>query len=178
MKKAGCWMINYGIESGSQDILHKCNKGEQATLENARKAVLMTKKAGIKVWGYFIIGLPGETKQTIKETSRFARSLPLDMVNFAVGAPYPGTEFFKQAEENKWLETQEWENFDQNYSAIVNYPELSSYEIMKGIRKCYIQWFLTPRGFWVFLKGMNNWHNIKTMFRLAISHLGIKKSEK
>ena len=177
MKKAGCWMINYGIESGVQDILVKCNKGENVTVETAREAVMMTKRAGIKVWGYFIIGLPGETHDTIKETSRFARSLPLDMVNFAVGAPYPGTVFYEQAEENNWLESVEWEDFDQNYSAIVSYPELSSKEIMRGIRRCYIEWFAHPRGILVFLKGLSSWQNILTMIRLSVSHLAIKKKE-
>ena len=176
MKKAGCWMINYGIESGVQDILIKCNKGENATVQAARDAVMMTKQAGIKVWGYFIIGLPGETHDTIKETSRFARSLPLDMVNFAVGAAYPGTEFYRQAVQNKWLQSYEWEDFDQNYSAIISYPELSSEEIMKGVRKCYLEWFCRPRGLWVFLKGMNSWDNIIMMLRLAFSHLAIGKS--
>ncbi len=104
-------------------------------------------------------------------------SLPLDMVNFAVGAPYPGTEFFKQVSDKGWLESIHWEDFDQNYSAIVNYPELSSDEIMKGIRRCYIEWFLRPRGIWIFLKGMSSWRNILNMIRLAASHLAIKKSE-
>jgi len=176
MKRAGCWMINYGIESGVQDILIKCNKGETATIQAARDAVMMTKRAGIKVWGYFIIGLPGETHDTIKETSRFACSLPLDMVNFAVGAAYPGTEFYRQAVENKWLESYEWEDFDQNYSAIISYPELSSGEIMKGVRRCYIEWFCRPRGLWVFLKGMNSWDNFVMMLCLAFSHLAIKKT--
>ncbi len=176
MKKAGCWMINYGIESGVQDILIRCNKGENATVEAARKAVMMTKSAGIKVWGYFIIGLPGETHDTIKETSLFARSLPLDMVNFAVGAPYPGTVFYEQAVENKWLESYEWEDLDQNYSAVVSYPELSSKEIMQGIKRCYIEWFARPHGIWIFLKGMSSWRNVLTMLRLVISHLTIKET--
>lgn len=176
MKKAGCWMINYGIESGVQDILTRCNKGKNATVEAARKAVMMTKRAGIKVWGYFIIGLPGETRDTIKETSRFARSLPLDIVNFAVGTPYPGTDFYKQAVENKWLESEEWEDFDQNYSAIVSYPELSSEEIIQGVRRCYIEWFARPRGLWIFLKGISSWENALMMMRLAGSHLAIRKT--
>ena len=176
MKRAGCWMINFGIESGVQDILDQSNKGGKATIEMARKAVLMTKAAGIKVWGYFIIGLPGDTHETIKETSRFARSLPLDMVNFAVGAPYPGTVFHRQAVERNWLEAHEWEDFDQNYSAIVNYPELSSEDIMKGIRRCYLEWFSRPRGLWVFAKGLTSWDNVMKMVRLAVSHLAIKKT--
>jgi len=177
MKKAGCWMINFGIESGVQEILNRSNKGEGATIAAARTAVLMTKQAGIKVWGYFMIGLPGETRETIRETSRFARSLPLDMVNFAVAAPYPGTVFYEQAIENGWLESSEWEDFDQNYSAIVNYPELSGEEIMKGIRCCYLEWFLRPRGLIVFLKGMNSWSNILQMVRIAWAHITIRKKK-
>jgi len=177
MKKSGCWMINYGIESGVQDILTKCNKGKNATVERARQAVLMTKRAGIKVWGYFIIGLPGETPETIKQTSRFARSLPLDMVNFSVATPYPGTPFYQQAVENNWLKSVEWEDFDQNYSAIVSYPELSSEQMIQGVKRCYFEWFGRPHGLYVFLKGMDSWENTLTMLRLAVSHLGIKKKK-
>ena len=173
MKKAGCWMVNYGIESGVAEILQKSNKGEQATPERARQTVLDTKAAGIKVWGYFIIGLPGETWDTIDQTSRFARSLPLDMVNFAVASPYPGTEFHKMAEENGWLKKVEWEDFDQNYSVVVSYPELSDTDILAGIRRCYIQWFRRPRGIRIFLKGMTSWRNIRTLLKLAFSHARI-----
>jgi len=178
MKKSGCWMINYGIESGVQDILDKCNKGGNATVEKAREAVLMTKRAGIKVWGYFIIGLPGETPDTIRQTSRFARSLPLDMVNFSVATPYPGTPFYSQAVENNWLKSVEWENFDQNYSAIISYPQLSSEEITSAMKRCYLEWFARPWGLWVFLKGMNSWENALTMLRLAFSHLAMNKTDK
>jgi len=175
MKRAGCWMVNFGIESGVQDILTRCDKGEAATPARAREAVLMTKRAGIKVWGYFIIGLPGETQETIRQTSAFARSLPLDMVNFAVGAPYPGTKFYRQAVEHGWLESTSWEDFDQNYSAIVSYPELPSQEILAGIRRCYLEWFLRPRGMLVLLRGLTSPGNVATMARVVYSHLRLRK---
>jgi radical SAM superfamily enzyme YgiQ (UPF0313 family) len=173
MKRAGCFMVNYGIESGVQKLLDDSNKGKNATIENARKAVAMTKDAGIQVWAYFIIGLPGETKQTIKQTSIFARELPVELVNFSVATPYPGTPFYRTAEEKGWLKKVEWEDFDQNYSAVVSYPELSDKEIMKGIKQCYLDWYGTPRGIKTFLKGLTSWANIQTMFRIAIDHLRI-----
>lgn len=173
MKLAGCFMVNYGIESGVQQLLDDSNKGKNATIENARKAVAMTKDAGIQVWAYFIIGLPGETRQTIKQTSAFARELPVELVNFSVATPYPGTPFYKTAEKNGWLKNVEWEDFDQNYSAVVSYPLLSDKEIMKGIKWCYLKWYLTPRGIQTFYKGLTSWANIKTMFRIAIDHLRI-----
>lgn len=173
MKRAGCFMVNYGIESGVQKLLDDSNKGKNATIENARKAVAMTKAAGIQVWAYFIIGLPGETKQTIKQTSAFARELPVELVNFSVATPYPGTPFYRTAEEKGWLKTVEWEDFDQNYSAVVSYPGLSDKEIMKGIKQCYLDWYGTPRGIQTFLRGLTSWTNIKIMFRIAFDHLRI-----
>lgn len=173
MKSAGCFMINYGIESGVQKILDDSNKGEKATIENARNAVKMTKDAGIQVWAYFIIGLPGETKQTINQTSIFARELPVELVNFSVATPYPGTPFYKTAKDNGWLKNVEWEDFDQNYSAVVSYPQLSDKEIMQGIKRCYLQWYATPRGIHTFCKGLTSWSNIKTMVRIAFDHLRI-----
>jgi radical SAM superfamily enzyme YgiQ (UPF0313 family) len=178
MKKSGCWMINYGLESGVQEILDNCNKGKNATIEKAREAVLMTKRAGIKVWAYFMIGLPGETPMTIKQTSRFARSLPLDMVNFSVATPYPGTPFYEQAIENNWLKSVEWEDFDQNYSAIIGYPELSGEQMIQGVKRCYIEWFARPRGLGIFLKGMSSWVNISKMAKIALSHLTMAKDSK
>ena len=173
MKKAGCWMVMYGIESGSQDVLNTVKKGGNATIGQAEQAVLWTKQQGIKVWGYFIMGLPGETRETMKESMAFARKLPLDLVNFAVGAPYPGTEFYSQAKAEGWLQSERWEDFDQNYSAIVSYPWLSSQEIITGIRNAYLRWFLRPYGIKVFLKGLTSLDNLKMLFKVGLEHLKI-----
>lgn len=175
MKKAGCWMIMYGIETSSDLILENVKKGGKASFEITKKAVMMAKRAGIKVWGYFIMGLPGETKETIKNSINFAKQLPLDLVNFAVGAPYPGTEFYQEAKQRGWLETEEWESFDQNYSAIVSYPDLPSEEILKSIRKAYIRWYFTPRGLLVILKGCTNFNYIKNILKIGWQHLMISK---
>jgi anaerobic magnesium-protoporphyrin IX monomethyl ester cyclase len=92
MKRAGCCMISFGLESGSQAVLDKLHKG--ATVEQGRKAVEMTKAAGIKVFGSFMVGSPGDTAETVDETIRFIRSLDLDEVGLGVTTAYPGTELF------------------------------------------------------------------------------------
>lgn len=178
MKKAGCWMIMYGIETASPEILKNVKKGGTATVDQARNAVIWTKKAGIKVWGYFIIGLPGETKATLNSTIAFAKSLPLDIVNFAVGAPYIGTEFYEQAKENKWLESEAWEDFDQNYSAIVSYPVFTSIDVKKGIMKAYLKWYFRPKGIWALLKGISDIESLITLFRVGLQHLKITKEKR
>jgi anaerobic magnesium-protoporphyrin IX monomethyl ester cyclase len=177
MKKAGCWMIAYGIETGSDMILKNVKKGGYHTVEQARKAVAWTKDAGISVWAYFIMGLPGENKDTVEETIALAKSIPADIVNFAVGAPYPGTELYTQAKEHGWLESECWEDFDQNYSAILSYPDFSSDDVMKSIRRAYLKWYLRPRGVVAFLKGVGSWNDLKTLVGIGLEHLKISKTD-
>ena len=95
MKKAGCWEIAYGIESGSQKILDFVAKG--ITLEEIEKAVYATHEAGIKVKGLFMMGNPLETRETIKETIDLAKRLPFDIINISKFTPFPGTEIYKDA---------------------------------------------------------------------------------
>ena len=101
MAKAGCWLISWGIESGNEQILRHAHKG--AYPDTAEQALLWAKRASIKNWGYFIIGLPGETEVTIRETIDFSKRLPLDIALFHVAAPYPGTPFFFEVIENGWV---------------------------------------------------------------------------
>lgn len=175
MKKAGCWMIAYGIESGNDEILKNVKKGGNATVEQARKAVLWTKKAGIGVWAYFIIGLPGENETTIRETVRFSKSIPADIINFAIAAPYPGTELYRQAKTRGWLESEKWEDFDQNYSSILSYENLSSQEIKRAIERAYKEWYLRPYGILAFIKGISSWNDVKSLLGIGWDHLRILK---
>lgn len=92
MKKAGCYLIGYGIESGNQRVLNILRKG--TTIAVIEKAIKMTKKVGIGVLGYFMLGIPGETEKEIKETINFAKSLDIDYALFSIATPYPATELY------------------------------------------------------------------------------------
>ena len=92
MKKAGCWQIRFGIESGSQMVLDTINKG--ITLEQVERAVSLTKQEGIKSIGFFMMGLPKETIQTIRETIDFAKKLKLDDFKINYFAPLPGSQLY------------------------------------------------------------------------------------
>lgn len=96
MKRAGCWMIEFGIESGSQLMLDKMRKN--VSLEAIRRAIRFTKKAGILSKGNFILGNIGETRSTLEQTIRFASSLPLDLMQHTFLAPLPGTECYEVAD--------------------------------------------------------------------------------
>lgn len=170
MKKAGCFMIAPGIETGSQEILDNIKK--ELTIEQIRNAVRIIHEEGIEVWGYFVFGLPGETSETIQETIKLSLELPLDLANFAIAAPYPGTEFLKMAEENGWLVSTKWEDFDQNYSAIIKYENLSNEEIMDAVRIANRKWFFRPKPVRKFLKEMfKDRKSFITISKIMFNHL-------
>lgn len=97
MKRAGCWQISFGIESGSQDILNAIHKN--VTLEQIRNAVTMCSDAGILSKGFFIVGHPCETKESLLKTLDFALQLPLDDISVTMLTPFPGTEIYERAAE-------------------------------------------------------------------------------
>lgn len=144
MHKSGCWCICYGIESGDNSVLELNKKG--ATCEQAIQAVKWAKQAGIKVWGYFMLGMLGDTPASMDKTINLSMSLPLDIVNFAISAPYPGTEWGRIADASQWLIDDRWESYDQNYSAQVSQPNCSAQEVLKYQRKAYMKWYLSHRG--------------------------------
>jgi len=169
MKKAGCWMIAYGIESGSPEILKKCEKG--TTVERAEKTVKLTHKIGIKVYGYFIIGLIGETKKTIQETINLAKKLPITFAIFHTASPYPGTKFYQQVKEKGWLTSEKWEDIDQGGTSPVNYPQLSGKEIITEIKKAYRSFYLRPKAILNILCSVRNFRDLKSLLQAGIGQL-------
>jgi anaerobic magnesium-protoporphyrin IX monomethyl ester cyclase len=95
MKKAGVWCIYYGVESGNEKVLKDMKKSIK--LEKIRETFKMTKKIGIKTFGFFMIGLPSDTRETIRDTFNFALELDPDFVNFTILVVYPGTEIYELA---------------------------------------------------------------------------------
>src|SRR3990167_6696692 len=144
MKSAGWWMVSFGIESGDNRVL-SMNKKE-ATVEQARQAVRSAKKAGLRVWGYFMLGMYGDSRESMENTINLSLSEPFDIVNFSISAPYPGTEWGKISEDRGWLANNRWEAYDQNYSAQVNQPDCNLEMVRKSQRYAYSKWYLSWRG--------------------------------
>lgn len=98
MYKAGCRLISFGIESGSQEILDKIDK--KIKIEQVIKSVNLCKKCKLKVFAYFVLGLPWDNEQTIKETIDFSLKLNIDYVNYYTATVFPGTKFYDYVKEN------------------------------------------------------------------------------
>lgn len=166
MKKAGCWMIAPGVESGAQEVLDAILKGTK--VQEIRDTVNMLHEVGIEVWAYMVFGFPGETRETIKQSIAFSKELPFDIVHFGVGAPYPGTPFYNQAKENGWLTSETWEDFDQNYSCIVEYPDLKASEIARAVKRAYLSFYCRPKPIWKITKEMfGSLRNIKAVLGIV-----------
>jgi radical SAM superfamily enzyme YgiQ (UPF0313 family) len=167
MKKAGCWIIFLGIESGSQKILDTI--GKRITLEQAKKAVEILKDAGIQVLGSFIIGFIQDTKETIKETIKFAKSLNLDYAEFSILTPYPGTPIFDYAKKNNTLLTEDWSKYTAT-EPIVKIEGISEKEVKALFQKAYITFYLRPK---IVMKWLKNkqFSFIKTGIKAAINYL-------
>ena len=142
MKKAGCWMISFGIESGCQQVLDAVSKG--ISPEQSIQAVNLAKKAGLRVSGHFILGLPGDTYQSIKETIHFALGLDLDMAQFYCATPFPGALLYDQAIKQGWIRSDLLEDIGQN-NAVLNLPGLDPARVNRFKSRAYKKFYLRPK---------------------------------
>lgn len=171
MGKAGNWLISWGIESGNQQILKRVRKG--ASPDKAEQALNWAKKAGIKNWGYFIIGLPGETKETIRQTIDFSKKLPLDIALFHVAAPHPGTPFFFEVVEKGWFRPgTRWEQVDMDKGTVLDYPNLSVEQLLYWQKRAFREWALRPGPMLTYLKMLlSDWNTVKSVLSIGLQHL-------
>jgi radical SAM superfamily enzyme YgiQ (UPF0313 family) len=127
------------------------NKG--ITPDQVQRALRWSRNAGIMNWGYFIIGLPGETAESIRRTIDFAKHLPLDLALFHIAAPHPGTPFFFEVVENGWFRPgTRWEQVDMDRSTVLDYPQLRAEELERWARRAFREWAFRPRPVWTYLK--------------------------
>ncbi|MGN6700001.1 MAG: B12-binding domain-containing radical SAM protein, partial [Thermomicrobiales bacterium] len=169
MAAAGCWMISWGLESGAPEVLKRMHKGIKP--EKTREALALSHQLGIKNWGYFIIGMPGETLETINQTIAFAKSLPLTLALFHIAAPYPGTPFYYEAVENGWIKAARWEDMDMDRTTALNYPHLSNRDLEYHAKRAFREWALRPGPALTYLKSMNSWETVKPALSMGVEHL-------
>ena len=171
MREAGNWLISWGIESGNEQILKHAHKG--AYPDKARRGLKWAREACIKNWGYFIIGLPGETEETIRQTIDFSKELPLDIALFHVAAPYPGTPFFFEVVENEWFRPgTRWENVDMDEGTVLDYPNLSAERLLYWQKRAFREWALRPGPILTYLKMLvSDRSTFKTAIDVGLQHL-------
>ena len=141
LRDNGLRLLLVGYESGNQQILYNIKKGMR--IEVARQFTKDCHELGIKIHGTFILGLPGETKETIQETIRFATEINPHTLQVSLAAPYPGTFLYKQAVENGWLDVANAELIDDHGVQIapLHYPDLSHTEMFDSVETFYRKFY-------------------------------------
>jgi anaerobic magnesium-protoporphyrin IX monomethyl ester cyclase len=144
-RAAGCRAIAYGVESGTQSMLDRV--GKHVTLDAIRRAVSITKAAGIAAIAHCVLGYPGETEAMVRRTIDFVRELDVDFAQFYCATPLPGSTLFREAREKGWLATEEWARFDQdNY--ILRTAELDAATVMRLRDEAYRSFYFRPKTVW------------------------------
>ena len=141
LRDNGLRLLLVGYESGNQQILHNIKKGMR--VEVAKKFTKDCHELGVAIHGTFILGLPGETKETIEETIRFATEINPHTIQVSLAAPYPGTFLYQQALENRWLDDANAELVDDHGVQIapLHYPHLSHSEIFHSVEDFYKRFY-------------------------------------
>jgi len=158
MKKAGCWQISYGIESGSQEVLDKINKGIK--IEQTENALKWSKQAGLRVKGFFMAGSFGETKETIKQTLKFIKKEPIDDFHMTCFTPMPATVSWKIADKYGMVD-RTWEKLDYTVMPSFVPKDLTRKDVINFHRKAYRTFYLRPKTIFYYLKKLNSLNQIK-----------------
>jgi hopanoid biosynthesis associated radical SAM protein HpnJ len=143
LKDNGLRLLLVGYESGDQQILNHIKKGVR--LDLAREFTRNAKALGIKIHGTFIMGLPGETRETIAATIRFAREIDPDTIQVSLAAPYPGTALHREAIEQGWLNGNGLVDGDGVQASALGYPDLPREEIFASLETFYRRFYFRPR---------------------------------
>ncbi|MBL7156541.1 MAG: cobalamin-dependent protein [Candidatus Omnitrophica bacterium] len=142
MKKAGCELIQYGIEQGDESMLKKFKRLDKETIKNA---IAITNRAGIKAHGYFMFGMPGETRDTIRATLSFAKNLPLYSAGFTTVTPFPGSDLWDYAVKNSLIITKDWSRYSVKNLSVVRYANFKSQDILRSQKRAFREFYLRPK---------------------------------
>ncbi len=153
MRKAGCRMLMTGFEAGTNEGLRAIRKGG-VNIEMASRYAKRASNLGFTIHGCFMIGVPGETKESARATIDFAKSLPLDTIQITGVAAYPGTSLYKWAKENNYLipgDWREWLSPQKEQQTLLTYPQLSRQKIDELIDTGLKEFYLRPKQMWQML---------------------------
>ncbi len=143
LKDTGFEDLGFGVETGDKDILKSIDKG--TTHESMRRAFKLAKKFGFNTWGFFMIGLPGETEETIKKTINFAIELDPDFAKFLILKPFPGSAVFNILNDQDCIKDYNYDNYGVYTAPVHEFQHLSSKDMLRWQRIAYLRFYLRPK---------------------------------
>ncbi len=151
MRRAGCYRLYFGFESGNDRVLQAFGKGGKATLEKGIKAVEMARAVGLEPNGFFMVGLTGDTEESMQDTINYARRVKLDTMKCGITVPFPGTPSFNSLYRDGRVKILDWDQYTvyNNAEKFYDHPTLSWQTINRYFKKFYFEAYLkNPKYMW------------------------------
>lgn len=177
MKEAGCRLLIVGYESGDQQILKNIKKG--ATIDMARRFTANCKKLGLIIHGDFIVGLPGETRESIRKTIDFAKEIDVETIQVSLAHPYPGTEFYDYVKKNNLITIDSMTDEEGHQLPNIIYPGLDRGELVDWVERFYGEYYFRPKvALRLVGKAMFNNDERKRLYKEAREYLALRSKRK
>jgi len=177
MREAGCRLMIVGYETGDAQILKNIKKG--ATLEMAQRYTANAHKLGLTIHGDFIVGLPGETGESIRRTIDFAKKLDVETIQVSIAHPYPGTEFFDHVQRNGLLTIDSMTDEKGHQLPNIVYPGLDRAEMVDWVERFYGEYYFRPRVAWrIVRKAVFNGDERRRLYKEAREYLSLRSKRK
>ena len=177
MKDAGARLMIVGYESGDPQILKNIKKG--ATVDMARRFTKNAHKLGLTIHGTFVIGLPGETRETVQNTINFAKEMDVETLQVAIAHPYPGTEFYDYLKQNNLITIDSMTDGQGHQLPNIIYPGLDQGELMDSVERFYAEYYFRPKAAWrVVKKSLFDGKERKRLYKEAREFLALRKKRK
>jgi len=168
LKKAGCYQVAFGVESGNDRVLESVSKGLDKN--DIRRAVSLCRQSGMETFGFFVIGFPEDTEETIMDTIRFAVELDMTISKFDIAVPLPGSKMFEQLDSRGLIRSRDWRRyiFHRTDMPVFEHPNIEWQQLIKLYYLCYRRtYFRANYIFKRFIHGLRNgglWYNILYLF--------------
>jgi radical SAM superfamily enzyme YgiQ (UPF0313 family) len=176
MKEAGCRLLIVGYESGDAQILRNIKKG--ATLEMAQRFTENCHKLGLVIHADFIVGLPGETRESLRNTIEFAKRLDTETIQVSIAHPYPGTEFYDYVKTNNLITIDSMTDESGHQLPNIVYPGLDRGELVEWVERFYGEYYFRPKAAWrVVRKAIVN-NDIPRLYKEAREYLALRSKRK
>ncbi len=177
MKDAGCRLLIVGYESGDAQVLKNIKKG--ATLDMAQRFTANCKKLGLTIHGDFIVGLPGESRQSIRNTIDFAKRLDVQTIQVSIAHAYPGTEFHSFATKNGLITIDGMTDESGHQLPNVIYPDLDRGELVEWVERFYGEYYFRPKAAWrIVRKAMFDNSERRRLYKEAREYLALRSKRK
>ena len=176
MREAGCRLMIVGYESGDPQILKNIKKG--ATVDMAERYTRDAHKLGLTIHGDFIVGLPGESRESLRKTIDFAKKLNCETIQVSIAHPYPGTEFYDYVKKNNLITIDSMTDESGHQLPNIIYPGLNRGELVGWVETFYDEYYFRPKAAWRVVKKAIINNDVPRLYKEAREYLALRSKRK